>query len=141
MNLFKNLKEIEDNLPNGFHDALLEKLMIDLTSNSADLELQLFMGDPDASTEQERETYRRAILRLSDLVYFVIDAPENIPEPSKKKPLRIDGGDAKDNSNPRAPKPRSALPPGAFAYWFFVEQWNSFIHVAARSSTIDWAKQ
>ena len=124
MNLFKNLKEIEDNLPNGFHDALLEKLMIDLTCNSADMELQLFVGDPDASTEQEREAYRRAILRLSDLVYFVIDVPEKSHESSKKKSLRIEGGDATDNSNPRSPKPCSALPSGAFAYWFFVEQWN-----------------
>ena len=50
----------------------------------------------------------------------------------------IDAGDACDLSNPRAPRPLAPLPEGAFAYWFFIKEWNAFIHVAARGAEMEW---
>lgn len=138
MTSLKSLREIEDNLPSGFHDALLEALGINLPSNSMEMMLQLCVGDPDASTEGEREAYRRATLRIYDLVYLVIEGPMLSNSFSNGKALRIDGGDATDNSNPKAPTPRKNLPNGAFAYWFYCSLWNSFIHVAAHRASIQW---
>ena len=48
MNLYKSLREIDDDLPNGFHDAHLEAVTVSFASNSAKMDLQLFVGDPDA---------------------------------------------------------------------------------------------
>jgi hypothetical protein len=135
MNVIKGLREIESDLPNGFHDALLETVTVSFASKSVRLDMQLFVGNPEAETKEEREAYKRAKLCLSDLVYFVIDPPTPGQEYSAAQGLRIDGGDATGDSGP---KPRGALPTGAFAYWFFVDQWNSFIHVAAWSATLQW---
>ena len=31
-----------------------------------------------------------------------------------------------------------SVPSDAFVYWFFVNEWNSFIHVAATDASFDW---
>lgn len=136
MNYCEDLNEIESHLPNGFHDAILESITVNFSSGVARLDLQLFVGDPDAIVEEEREAYKKATLCLSDLVYVVIEAPACTDECPKTGPLRIDGGNASADSVPAAARPPKLLPSGAFAYWFFVEHWNSFIHVAARGADL-----
>ena len=111
---------------------------INYVSNSVELDLQLSVGDPNAATKEEQHAYKRARLFLSDLVYFVIDPPGPGYEPPLGGTLWIDAGDAKDDSNPRAPKPLSVLPDDAFAYWFYVGPWNSFIHIAAKGASLEW---
>ena len=138
MTVRKTLREIDYDLPNGFHDAILEVVTINYASNNAELNLQLWIGGPDAATEEEREAYKRAKLYLTDLVYFVIDPPG----PGRQSPgpgtVWLDAGDATDQSNPEHLKPRSELPPDAFAYWFYVGPDNSHIHVAAKGASLEW---
>src|SRR5215471_6300158 len=131
---FKSLMEIDRDLPNGFHDALLESITVSYCSNSVELDLKLLVGDPDANTEEGREARRAAKLILNDVVYFVIDPPTPGRKHSSVGGLRIDAGDATLDSSPESPKPRGVLPTDAFAYWFFVDTWNSFIHIAAREA-------
>lgn len=138
MNLDKSLRQIEDQLPNGFHDAVLQSISLDLLSNTASLRMQLLVGETDATSEEAREAYRTATLTLEGLVYFVIDSPDSLGRPLSAEGVRIDGGDATDRTNPRAPAPRTSLPPGTFAHWFFVHEWNSFIHIAARQASLQW---
>lgn len=133
-----NLRQIDDELPNGFHDALLEQVTISLVLDRVEIDLQLLVGDPDGATEAEREAYKKARLILSEVVYFVIEPPGPGSEYSNPKPLRIDAGEATDENPPRFPKPLRALPEGAFGYWFFVDSWNSFIHFAARNASLSW---
>jgi len=111
---------------------------INFASNSAELGLELWVGDLHAEAEEEVEVYRRAKLCLADLVYFVIDPPGPGYAPPLGGMLWIDAGDATDESNPRAPRPLSELPNGTFAYWFWVGPWNSFIHVAAKGASLEW---
>ena len=138
MNKAKSLKEIDLELPNGFHDAFLEKLTLNYLSNSAELDLELWVGDPDTKTEEEREATRKARLYLNDLLYFVIEPPYPGYKYTKDRGVGLDAGDAMEDSNPKAPKPQGDLPDGAFAYWFFAGDWNAFIHVAALSARLDW---
>src|ERR1039458_1165405 len=138
MEIGKSLKEIDDELPNGFHDAFLETIALNFAASIATLTLQLLVGVPDGASEEERESYRRATLTLEGLVYFVIDAPDSERRFSRPEGVMIDAGDALDRSNPRAPAPPSAAPAGAFAYWFFVHEWNAFIHIAAQSAVLEW---
>ncbi len=139
------LVELEYSLPNGFHDALLEGIEVDYIAQKALMRMQLHVGDPDGATEDEREAYKRAELDLSGVLYFVIDAPDPKYSYSKKGELWLDAGDARVGRGsvraaPAPPIPVEHLPDGASAYWFFVGNWNSFIHVAAMSANLRWVQ-
>jgi hypothetical protein len=132
----KSLREIEDLLPNGFHDARLIGFSVCLATNEAKFDLQIFVGDPDADVAEEKEKYRNSTLLLQDLCYFVVDPPTDGVNYSPQS-SRIDGGVA-DEASPEALRPRKSTPDGAFAYWFYVEGWNSFIHIAAKVASLQW---
>jgi len=132
----KSLTEIEQELPNGFHDAGLERIDVCFLTGQVKLIFQLCLGDPDAETTEDRETYRRAALTLSGVIYFVVEPPEDGRDYFGPGPLRVDGGEAAKGL--KAPKPFKPLPEDVFAYWIFVEHWNSFIHLAASSATLEW---
>lgn len=132
------LEQLVDSLPNGFHDANLESINVDYASRRATLQMQLLVGSPDGETREQRETYKPAELHLSDVLYFVIDAPESTYEYAGTKALSIDAGRADEKSAPTPPIPLDQLPAGASAYWFFVNDWNSFIHVAAMEAKLQW---
>jgi len=134
----KTLRQIDDELPNGFHDALLQTIMLDLVSKVARLTLQMSVGEPETTTDDASDGYKPATLTLEGLVYFVIETPDLERKFLTPKGVSIDAGDATNLDNPRAPRPLTALPDDAFAYWFFVHQWNCFIHVAARHASLDW---
>lgn len=133
------LTEIENSLPNGFHDALVESITADYARKRIAIDLRLCVGDPDGKNKQEREGYRRGELKLLDFIYLVIDPPDLSYKYAAAKDLWIDAGEAKPNSIPPNPSPRAPLPDGAFAYWFFVRDWNSFIHVAAMEAKFQWS--
>lgn len=138
MNNRKSLAEIENTLPNGFHDAFLDSITIDFPSRSASLTLQIWVGNLESENERERETYKHAVLKFYDLIYFTIDPPDQGKSYTKEKPLRIDAGDSTKNSAPPSLKPRMTIPQEAFAYWFFVEPWNAFFHIAACKADLQW---
>jgi len=133
------LIEIENSLPNGFHDAILESVEVDYVFRRVEIKLRLWTGDPDASNESEKEAYREAHLELLGLVYFVIEGPDPKSKYPETKGLWIDGGEVKSNSVPTMPSPIEQVPPGTFKYWFFVRDWNSFIHFAAQDARLQWS--
>lgn len=91
------LVEIENSLPNGFHDAFLESLTVDYASRRSSIRLRLWVGDPDAVVKDKREAYKGADLELLNIVYFVIEAPDPGSEYEAVKSLWIDGGEASLN--------------------------------------------
>src|SRR5262245_44331541 len=131
MKIEMNLEQLEKSLPNGFHDAQIEEIIVDYVSRKAVVKMQLLVGNPDAAPEKEREAYKPAELRLSDVLYFVVDPPDPKYKYAEKNGLWIDAGRADEESAPTSPIPLDQLPTGASAYWFFVNDWNSFIHIAA----------
>lgn len=138
MTTYKTLRQIDDELPNGFHDALLQTINLDLVSKVARLSLQMSVGEPEGITDEASDGYKPATLTLEDLVYFVIETPDLNKKFLASRGVSIDAGDATNLDNPRAPRPLGALPDDAFAYWFFVHEWNCFIHVAARRASLEW---
>lgn len=133
-----NLEQIENSLPNGFHDAEIEVISVDYVSKCAVMKMRMWVGNLDASNEDEREAYRRAELLLSDLLYFVIDPPDPEYEFKKKGSVSVSAGKAGEEGAPAPPIAPGLLPDGAFAHWFFVSDWNSFIHVAAMRADLQW---
>jgi hypothetical protein len=133
----QSLDHLADSLPNGFHDAQLKAIAIDYTALEARLSLNILVGDPDAVTEEDREAYRSAEVRLSGLIYFVIEAPDARYPYDNPGTLRIDVSRMQELTGPLSVS-LPPLPETAFANWLFVNDWNAFIYVAARTAQFEW---
>ena len=124
------LEEIEQSLPNGFHDSTISSVRLNYVQRTAEMDMELWMSGSD---DEDIEKYRPATLSITELIYFVIEPP-GVPNTSHAEPSLVDGGSSElEQSAYPLPKP---LPAGAFTYWFFVSNWNAFIHVAASSAEI-----
>jgi hypothetical protein len=128
------LEELENSLPNGFHDAEIERISVDYQQRLMVMELTVFVGDPVAPVEL-REAYRPAVLTLSGVQFVAIDPPDARYPFSESGPVRIDACDATKNLDANLVK---TLPTNSSTRSFFVAEWNAFIHVSASSAQIEW---
>jgi len=72
------------------------------------------------------------------LLFLIIEPPdENYPY-QKAEGLWIDEGEVGDGVPKNKPKLPKNLPPGAFVHWFYVNDWNSFIYLAATGAEFKW---
>jgi hypothetical protein len=85
------LEELADTLPNGFHDAQVSSVSIDYVEREARLNIDLWVGVP-SEDEELREAYREGELKLSGLLYWVIEPPDANYLYGKSKQLRVDAG-------------------------------------------------
>lgn len=129
-------EELDNELPNGFHDANLHSLTIDYVGGSAVLHMTLDFGDPEGPN---REDYRVGDLRVSGLYFCVIDPPDptyrHVPHGS---PLNVSGDRANPDTFPALELLSRTLPTGVSCYRFFVDEWNSFLNIAAKDVRISW---
>jgi len=138
------LEELAHTLPNGFHDSALKSLSVDYERRTVHLEMSLKVGDSDGPQEQ-RDDVRDAHIQVSGLLFLVVDPPSTTAGYDFKSPGElwiVDGYETR--SIPEFAKTISrdlmeALPPEAFAQSFFVSEWNSYIHIAARDCAMKWA--
>jgi hypothetical protein len=132
-------EEFDHELPNGFHDAKLHDLSIDYVRGSAVLRMELDFGDPDGL---KTEDYKDGILRVSGLCFCSIDPPSHdhpyIPDGA---PLNVSGDPAKPDRFPSLEELSRTLPPGVSCYRFYVNEWNSFINIAAKDVQISWVDE
>jgi hypothetical protein len=132
-----NLEELNNKLPNGFHDAKLLSIQLDYIARTATLHLSLWVGSMEAPPGPNREKYQAAILNLSGLCFCSIEPPDpGYPFLPKGKPSSVDGDPAKGDHFPSLPALSARLPEGAWCYRFFVVDWNAFIYVAAKDANI-----
>lgn len=127
--------KIEASLPNGFHDAELQKLVIDYMTMEAQVTLDIWIGqmnDPGL-----RESYRQAILTLSGLVFWINDAPSSDYAYDVGGGIRIDSGSIVSlEEGQKAHLP--PIPSDAFGNYFYVNDWNSSIFFAAKDASLTW---
>ena len=121
------LEEIADTLPNGFHDAQINSISINYVDREVSLALEIWFA---ASSEGDSDIYRLAELKLLQFFFLVIEPPNAQYDYHEAKELWVEAGAGTQSlaSSTQLPGP---LPEGAFTYWFFVHDWNSYIHVAA----------
>lgn len=132
------LEEISDSLPNGFHDAQIKKLNLDYVNREATFDLEIWIGTDSSTKGEERDAYREARLTLSQLLFCVVEPPDPNYPYQEGKPLWVDAGSSlptQTSTSIRLPEP---LPEGAFIHWFFVNNWNAFIHVAAENARLEF---
>jgi len=132
------LEELADTLPNGLHDAQVSSISIDYLKREAKFALDVWVGDSSSQDEEVREAYQGGELKLSGLLYCAIEPPDGNYPYGEAERLWVDAGALGSDSIRPSVKLPEPLPEGAFAYWFFVQGWNSFIYVAARDASLEW---
>jgi hypothetical protein len=121
-------------LPNGFHDAFLRRLSVNYTERTLTLDVDFCYGDPDGSSEAEREAYRRGEVVISGLVWCIIEPPAAQPTAMRSEGAWIDAGPVSDlKKKPALPE----VPAGAFLWWLFNRDSNSFIYIAATDASLN----
>lgn len=128
-------REVEQTLPNGFHDAEIKHISLDYVSGTLRITMRILVGTPG---EPDQEEYGHRELKVSGLYFFSIEPPDpTYPFKPNGKPLDVQGDDS-GLSPPEIGKLIRELPPDASCYRFFVQQWNSFIYIAASDAQISW---
>lgn len=131
------IEEIERTLPNGLHDAHLKKITIDYLSGVAKFDVQVYVGDPEIQYKEPEEAYRDGLLILSGLLFCIIEQPDPNYQYDKAESLWI-----ADSGNVESIKLTTNLPKllhnEAFIHYFFINDWNSFIYLAAKDARFDW---
>ena len=127
------LEELEETLPNGLHDAEVKRIAADYELRTVTVELAVWVGDMNGPPKR-RETPRDARIDISGLCFLVIEPPD--PKyPFQHSGLKIDGCDRSKNLKQEL---LSALPADTFFRSLWVNEWNAFIHLAARDAKISW---
>jgi len=129
-------EELDETLPNGFHDAKIVRVAIDYAERSAILIMQLLVGMPDSADPEE---YRKATVKITGLCYYSIEPPDpNYPFLRGGTPIGVAGYPEDSAAFAALNALLSVMPKGVDCYRFFVHDWNSFIHVAAEEVHFEW---
>jgi hypothetical protein len=129
-------EELDMRFPNGFVDAEITGLGLDYQDRIATLSLNLRGNSPDSANSQE---YKRAVLTLQGFYYVSIDPPDSahLFHPDWTK-ITVDGLPEDPQHFPLYEQLKPTLQVDAFYCRFFVHDWNSFIHLAAKSAQFSW---
>lgn len=131
-----NLEELENTLPNGLHDAEVQRITVDYRLRVVTLEVAVWVGQMDDPPER-REAYKNGRVEISGLLFAVMEPP-NPTYPFSNAQLTIDGCDMQKNLPSELVK---SLPAGAFLRSLWVNEWNAFIHIAAKDAQISWLNE
>lgn len=123
------IEELEDTLPNGFHDAFLVGIEVDFVEGKCSVMLDVDADDPDP------EVFRRVKLQLSGLCLFIADPPD-LREPFSSGSIWTCGYPTSEQMLPNLELYRKSAPTGAFFYSFFLHHYNCFIHLAATDAEL-----
>jgi hypothetical protein len=131
-----DLEAIEQGLPWGLHDALLVRLEVDWMQRVALMELRIAMTEVQDQDRLGQLTFR-------NLLFCTVEAPE-IDKARGYGAISPDGlqvdcgtGVGHESSGDRLP----VIPDGFPLYWFYVREWNRFIHVCARTVHFAWLEE
>lgn len=134
------LQEIENSLPNGLHDAQVRRVEIDYEKRFVKFSLLLWTGDLSSEEESVREAYQESELTIKNFIYCVIEPPDPTYPYAGASRITIAAGSATEEPIKTEITLPKELPEGAFAYWFFVNEWNSFLHIAGMDASIQLSK-
>ena len=130
------IEEIEEQLPNGLHDAVLRKHAVDYAARTLVVDIDVWVGNLESGDATEREHYQPGVLTFEGLEYFVI---EPSPEPEAViEPFSFSAG----NPDTEEIKPSVSLPTqreGTFRAYFFVYRLNAFMHICATGVSFEYS--
>ncbi len=125
------LEQLAALLPNGLHDAELHKCTVDYSARFIQLDLKLWVGNPE-----KMEIYRPATVELDGMHFWIVEPPDQ-NYLSDSGCLTIDTGEFSTLEKvPAISLPEA--PQSAFMNWIYVHQWNAFIYVSADTASYRW---
>jgi hypothetical protein len=125
--------EVAASLPNGFHDAELQRFEMDYVHRTLQFDLVVWIGNMDDS--RRRELYRPARLRLDHVAFLVIEPPDVTYPWLKAGSIRIDAGEGQP---PQSSSTLPVAPAGARTTWIYLEELNTFLLFAAGNASLEW---
>ena len=131
MNVFD---DILDNLPNGFHDALLKSVFVNYEADEIVLSLDVCVGTPDDPILERRDEYKPGKLEFFGIQFFISEAPNrtSIFQNEAKPMIDIEGIETlPDNLRPNLPTVNRN---DFFAVWVYLNNFNSFLYICAQSA-------
>jgi hypothetical protein len=127
------IEQIQASLPNGFHDAQITSIHIDLRERNIVMEMQLWVGDLIAADKRIRELHRQATLTIEGFLFSSIGPPDERYLNNQTMVISSDG----QGWPPPSPAVFSGrIPDGFFIHWFYLSSSNSFLQVAAKSASL-----
>lgn len=130
-------EDIDRQLPNGFHDARLRRIDINYADRTASLDMSFWVGDMDGPN---REEYRDGTVSILGLCYYSIESPDPAyPFLRDRSAVDVAGYPEDPKTFPALDGLLPVMPRDVTCYRFFVHDWNSFIHIAAKDVQLSWA--
>jgi hypothetical protein len=120
-------------LPNGFHDAELQRFEMDYVHRTLRFDLVVWIGD--MADSRGRELYRPARLTLDDVAFLVIEPPDFKYPWVKAGRIRIDAGEGQP---PQSSSPLPVAPAGTRTTWIYLGELNTFLLFSAGSASLEW---
>ena len=126
-------KEVAASLPNGLHDAGLQRFEMDYVHRTLRFDLLVWIGDMDDS--RRRELYRQARLTLDDVAFLVIEPPDITYPWLKAGRIRIDAGEGQP---PQSSSTLPVAPAGTRTTWMYLGELNRFLLFSAGNASLEW---
>jgi len=132
-NLFDNTHECA-----SFHDARIKSVKLDYVSREAIFDCVLYVGNPDIFEDRERTA--EGTLTITGFLYCVIEAPDHNYNYDDNEGLDVTSDGPLKLNEFRAPLPQLPLdlPENAFIHYFYLNNCNSFLYIAATGATFQW---
>ena len=129
-------EELDQELPNGFHDSKIRAISADFVGRSIQLKMDLLTGLPDTANPEE---YRAGTLAVISPHLFFLEPPDpRYPFIPDGTALNVDGDSVRVGQSAEVDRLLPVLPENATVYRFFLEEWNSFLYLAGASVAFSW---
>lgn len=131
------LEELDEQLPNGLHDALIRSIAHNYETGSLVLCVEILTASPDDPPTMQSD-YRDAVISFSDVFLCRIEQPENERIIGVKGSIWFKYWRMEPGTLP--PKLSARLPADALSYTLYILEWESSIHIVAGAVSFSWSK-
>lgn len=131
------LEELEEQLPNGLHDARIRSITHDYETGTLVLCVEILTGLPN-DPPSTQSAYRDAVISFSDVSLCHIEQPEN------ERMIRVRGAVwftySRTEPGILLPKLSDRFPADAISYTLYVLDWDASIHIVASGVGFSWTE-
>jgi hypothetical protein len=131
------IEEIERTLPNGFHDAVIERIDLNYLKREAKLYLNMQIQNCGSGEVSSCPINRTGIITLSELLFCIIEPPDPQYPYQSVEGLWITSSGPTDSIKTQT-ELRKLMSEEYFTHYFFVSNLNAFIYIAAKDARFEW---
>ena len=127
------LDELENQLPNGLHDAKLMSFFVNLEDRSLKLKVEIDHSSPDPEVPSLEPC--PVEIMITGLCYFSL----NPPDPGLINGTSwISAGNEVIEKKMISPEVAAKLPSGAFLHYIFLGSWNALMLIGGMDARIEF---